>query len=691
MDTHADRSSENKSKAAANSLPKLQSNVESSIQFVDNRPEAIEQRALQTSINDSLRIKQLRTYQAMADNFTSQTAQREENFEEETLQGKFEPIQKKENNTGLPDHLKSGIENLSGYAMDDVKVHYNSDKPAQLQAHAYAQGTDIHLASGQEKHLPHEAWHVVQQKQGRVKATIQMKAKVNINDDAGLEKEADVMGAKAIQFVDNGPGAVAQRKRLELRKMDHQNENGPIQKVDWAAEDWAKYIGIPVVLAISVLHASGGLQFLGGLLLKGVEGAQAACMAFLRQVGVLDEAPLPGVVVAPAPVVAPAVPAWAPAVHPNDGNRAADPYELQNGQVHHIISHSHLVTGLNHLDQAAQNRVRRSFLPALNVLNIRQLATVFPNIVFTNPNALAPDNVIGPGLRYFEDAPWSTVPIAGLPGNITMAQGAFINTTIGEFRNAYHTVREDAAGGPGNVGTLNFWQEVLNSFFEWSGGNLFYGPGGRAEPGGVNLDELDSDAAYFRDPSHVNALSGMERRLRAANQAVNAHNIENILIEIGVANRDAGAGPVNAPGMWFTPVGIPQETFVAALLPAGPRKDYVTGHTGRYLPRALVRERIRSTVDTQLKAALVNAAARANFSGAISDAAKNAHRWKGVVNPVNTVDLNLWGSNFTLTSIGAGNVQITALGLQSIVSVGSDVTSIGAAIQNLKSGMERLF
>jgi len=109
-------------------------------------------------------------------------------------------VQQKKNNTGLPNQLKSGIENLSGYAMDDVKVHYNSDKPAQLNAHAYAQGTNIHIASGQEKHLPHEAWHVVQQKQGRVKPTTQLKEKVNINDDKGLEKEADVMGAKAAQL-----------------------------------------------------------------------------------------------------------------------------------------------------------------------------------------------------------------------------------------------------------------------------------------------------------------------------------------------------------------------------------------------------------------------------------------------------------------------------------------------------------
>jgi hypothetical protein len=108
-------------------------------------------------------------------------------------------IPKEEKTPGLPENLKSGIESLSGYSMDDVKVHYNSDKPAALQAHTYAQGTDIHLASGQEKHLPHEAWHVVQQKQGRVKPTIQVQNKVNINEDAGLEKEADLMGKKTVQ------------------------------------------------------------------------------------------------------------------------------------------------------------------------------------------------------------------------------------------------------------------------------------------------------------------------------------------------------------------------------------------------------------------------------------------------------------------------------------------------------------
>lgn len=129
--------------------------------------------------------------------------------EEDLMQGKAAagglseaPAQRQEaasgGSGGLPGGLQAGIESLSGYDMSDVKVHYNSSEPAQLNAHAYAQGTDIHLASGQEKHLGHEAWHVVQQKQGRVQPTMGLGG-VAINDSAALESEADTMGAKALQ------------------------------------------------------------------------------------------------------------------------------------------------------------------------------------------------------------------------------------------------------------------------------------------------------------------------------------------------------------------------------------------------------------------------------------------------------------------------------------------------------------
>jgi hypothetical protein len=102
------------------------------------------------------------------------------------------------NETGLPDELKSGIESLSGISLDDVRVHYGSSQPAELGALAYAQGSDIHLAPGQERHLAHEAWHAVQQAQGRVQATKQLQNGVQVNDDQSLEHEADAMGAKAL-------------------------------------------------------------------------------------------------------------------------------------------------------------------------------------------------------------------------------------------------------------------------------------------------------------------------------------------------------------------------------------------------------------------------------------------------------------------------------------------------------------
>lgn len=68
----------------------------------------------------------------------------------------------------LPPALRAHVERLSGMDLSDVKVHYHSSQPAQLQAHAYAQGAHIHLGPGQESHLAHEVWHVVQQQQGRV-------------------------------------------------------------------------------------------------------------------------------------------------------------------------------------------------------------------------------------------------------------------------------------------------------------------------------------------------------------------------------------------------------------------------------------------------------------------------------------------------------------------------------------------
>lgn len=119
--------------------------------------------------------------------------------DDELMQGKFETPEQKRNETGMSDNLKAGIEDLSGFAMDDVRVHYNSPEPATVQTLAYTQGTDIYVAPGQEQHLPHEAWHVAQQMAGRVEPTTEVSG-LPVNDCIELEHEADVMGARANNY-----------------------------------------------------------------------------------------------------------------------------------------------------------------------------------------------------------------------------------------------------------------------------------------------------------------------------------------------------------------------------------------------------------------------------------------------------------------------------------------------------------
>lgn len=133
---------------------------------------------------------------------------------------------------GLPPQLKAGVEALSGIAMDDVRVHYNSSRPAQLHAHAYAQGANIYLGPGQERHLPHEAWHVVQQAQGRVQPTMQLQG-IAVNDDTALEREADIRSRTALTLSPiavgrySPPGVASDRSEIA----EHDTTRGRVSAV----------------------------------------------------------------------------------------------------------------------------------------------------------------------------------------------------------------------------------------------------------------------------------------------------------------------------------------------------------------------------------------------------------------------------------------------------------------------------
>lgn len=142
-----------------------------------------------------------------------------------------EPSTRKENSTGLPQKLKARIESLSGLPLDTVNVHYNSPEPATLQALAYTQGTEIYVGPGQTHHVPHEAWHVVQQMQGKVNPTLQTKG-VAINDDERLEREADVMGrnAEAGFFSTRPLERIQNRQSVHVRSLNTANSVFPVQR-----------------------------------------------------------------------------------------------------------------------------------------------------------------------------------------------------------------------------------------------------------------------------------------------------------------------------------------------------------------------------------------------------------------------------------------------------------------------------
>lgn len=161
--------------------------------FVDNSPEAARQ------------------LQSMADNS-------EESLEMQAWQSKVQ--QSEENSTGLPDDLKANLEAMSGMSLDHIKVHYNSSKPAKLDAHAYAKFPNLYIAQGQEKHLPEEAAHMIQQMQGRVKPTKEVNG-TPINDNASLEKEAIQEGKKA-------SGKLQQNKNKDL--VQKKGQQGVVQR-----------------------------------------------------------------------------------------------------------------------------------------------------------------------------------------------------------------------------------------------------------------------------------------------------------------------------------------------------------------------------------------------------------------------------------------------------------------------------
>ena len=100
----------------------------------------------------------------------------------------------------LPEEARAKMEAALGMDFSTVRIHVGP-QAARVGALAFTRGTDIFFAPGQYQPwtrrglelLGHELTHVVQQAEGRVTASHNAGG-VAINDDSGLEREADEMG-----------------------------------------------------------------------------------------------------------------------------------------------------------------------------------------------------------------------------------------------------------------------------------------------------------------------------------------------------------------------------------------------------------------------------------------------------------------------------------------------------------------
>ena len=183
MRANNDKSNENSKDNPSSALSIEREGKEGTAQLLDNRKENALQKKLNSLADNDPKAQKTLQLKSLVDNYSSDK----------------KTIQKKANKTGLPDQLKFGMESLSGHSLDDVKVHRNSDKPSAVGAHSYAQDNQIHLSPGRDKDLPHETAHVAQQKDGNVKPTKSVNG-MPVNDNPSLEREADDMGAKALQM-----------------------------------------------------------------------------------------------------------------------------------------------------------------------------------------------------------------------------------------------------------------------------------------------------------------------------------------------------------------------------------------------------------------------------------------------------------------------------------------------------------
>lgn len=152
---------------------------------------------------------------------------------------------KKVNRTEIPAQPKERTEQNTGVSFSNVRTQYNSNKLAKLGALAYTQGTPAEVGLGQNQHMTHKLDHVVQQKLELVRANAMHPGGVAMNTDAGLERQANEIGAgrridigtgqgnKVVQLCDSDKSPDWEPPTGDSYSEEEETEQNSFSKINW--------------------------------------------------------------------------------------------------------------------------------------------------------------------------------------------------------------------------------------------------------------------------------------------------------------------------------------------------------------------------------------------------------------------------------------------------------------------------
>ncbi len=146
------------------------------------------------------------------------------------------PVQMKRNED-LPEDFQTKMESSFGEDFSNVKINKDSKDANELDALAFTQGNNIHFKNGEfdssskngQELIAHELSHVVQQRHRDI-GTTHKENNYDVNDNEGLEKEADINAKKAVngEMISN-PFSTNQNTNSSPNTNVSQKKNLPIQ------------------------------------------------------------------------------------------------------------------------------------------------------------------------------------------------------------------------------------------------------------------------------------------------------------------------------------------------------------------------------------------------------------------------------------------------------------------------------